>query len=55
MNYTDLKMYGLHSCDSCGAIVKDRYQDKHNTWHEVIENIERRLEDLLIAVIEETA
>ena len=33
MSYSDLCMYGLHSCDDCGAVVKDGSRDLHDKWH----------------------
>jgi hypothetical protein len=52
MNYRDLKMYGLHACATCGAVVREEDQGLHDDWHAVIENQEQRLEDLLIAVVD---
>jgi hypothetical protein len=39
----------MWSCAECSSLVADR--EKHDKWHAVIENQERRLEDLLIAVV----
>ena len=38
MNYRDLKMYGLHSCAICGAVVKGDDQGLHDDWHEAHTN-----------------
>lgn len=38
------------TCSDCGAVVIDR--ERHDRWHAVIESQERRLEDLLIAVVD---
>lgn len=40
----------LYHCFSCGSLVVN--MARHDQWHAVIENQERRMEDLLIAVVD---
>lgn len=40
----------LYHCLGCGSLVVN--MTRHDRWHTGIENMERRLEDLLISVID---